>query len=355
MRIINNPTLLCSLAALVATGLDAQTLTNWTGGAADGNIWSTPGNWDNGAPGAGIDVIVNSPGDTTVNVNTPGAVQTFKRTGGGGTLTVAGPGGLTLNHSGDLFLSNDSADVLQFNTPVRSTSGKFNAVNNYWGGTLRFNNGLHLVNAGTQVRNQGNGMIEFDGGVTGEEGTSFQLAAGGHTIVGGTVQVPEIVLMGAANTGLNINGGSIVGGKFQNNSSVGKISFNAPNVVSNIGVSLAAPLILDVNADQTSFAWLALFGQNLTIDLTGGHAIAFANSSTQPWGVTGQVSISGFTPNSVRFGTDATGLSALQLTAFGGAYTIDANGYLVPEPGTYAMILGLFALGFTIYRRKRVR
>ena len=62
----------------------------------------------------------------------------------------------------------------------------------------------------------------------------------------------------------------------------------------------------------------------------GAASIAFADSSAFAWG--GTLTINGtLGPHTLRFGTDANGLTAAQIAATryrGGKVTIDAEGYL---------------------------
>jgi autotransporter-associated beta strand protein len=112
---------------------------------------------------------------------------------------------------------------------------------------------------------------------------------------------------------------------------------------------------------------------NSTIDLGAGASIlAFANSSAQTW--TGTLSIynwsgtpvTGHGTDQLYFGTDATGLTAEQLSQMAfysdsgatflgiGGYASDGEIAPVPEPGTwFAAALAFGAIGFTQRRRLR--
>ena len=105
--------------------------------------------------------------------------------------------------------------------------------------------------------------------------------------------------------------------------------------------------------------WLQVGNNPVTIDTVGG-TLAFDDSSGRTWG-TGAVVIENFAPGAVSFGTDASGLTAGQLsqiTAYdsGGGLvsglSLDSSGSLIPEPST----IGLFALsGLGLFIRRSLR
>jgi hypothetical protein len=116
--------------------------------------------------------------------------------------------------------------------------------------------------------------------------------------------------------------------------------------------------ILDTNGFSDAAGTLQL-GISTTIDFDSGiSSLAFANSSSLAW--TGTLTITGFTEggDSLRFGTDASGLSASQLASIrfaeygNAAGVIDANGFVsIPEPGAGVLLLGGCVLLARIRRR----
>jgi hypothetical protein len=101
---------------------------------------------------------------------------------------------------------------------------------------------------------------------------------------------------------------------------------------------------------------------SVALDLgSGASAVSFANSSALDWGAF-SLKISNWTLGSdtLRFGTDGTGLTAGQLLQIDfvdlgdAAGQIDANGFVtpvpVPEPGTVALLVFGFA-GLFMRRR----
>jgi len=95
----------------------------------------------------------------------------------------------------------------------------------------------------------------------------------------------------------------------------------------------------------------------LTLDLTGlgaGEEVWFANSAGGAW--SGTVSILGFQEDTLRFGTDASGLTAAQLGVISGdTYGLTSTGYLtvIPEPGTLGLLF-IGGMGLFVSRRARV-
>lgn len=117
---------------------------------------------------------------------------------------------------------------------------------------------------------------------------------------------------------------------------------------------------LDLNGYSATVGELDVDGTLAALDYNGvGNAVSFMDSSSQDWG-SFTLDILGYdiaAPMSLRFGTDASGLSAAQLGLLvfkgigdGGADIvggqIDASGYVtpIPEPVTL-VLLGLGALG----------
>lgn len=98
---------------------------------------------------------------------------------------------------------------------------------------------------------------------------------------------------------------------------------------------------------------------NSNIDLgSGDSSLWFGDSSAVLWGESVSLSITNFTEgvDSIRFGSDANGLTGSQLAQIslnGGSAFIDANGFItaIPEPSTYALLLSGGVLALVIQRR----
>jgi fibronectin-binding autotransporter adhesin len=124
----------------------------------------------------------------------------------------------------------------------------------------------------------------------------------------------------------------------------GTVQFGAANVISNsIGLTLDGGT-LDPGGFNQTIAALTL-SDNSTIDFEAGASeLDFAASASSPW--SGTLSLANWNPSTdkLRFGTNATGLTAIQLQSFEFNGTnanaeLDANGYLVIAPPAPVTIL----------------
>lgn len=90
-----------ALCGAALTGIHAADVV-WTGGAGDGNKWSTPGNWQGGAAPTGADrAIFNASEALTVDVDTEDATaQRIRINAASAPVTFGGAGKLTLTCEG---------------------------------------------------------------------------------------------------------------------------------------------------------------------------------------------------------------------------------------------------------------
>ena len=329
----------------------------------------TAGNWNNGLPSTGPQLAIFADSASiqhTIDITGTTARNTigiqFNAFAGGGGFTF----GSSANNSPGFqsraggaangVLNNDentqtfNVSFTMFSSAGAAGSGAaqtFNAA----GGNLVFS-GNHP--AGRSTVNNNGGALTVDGAYNvtiGIAGATYgDLVGAGGLIKNGT---GTLTLGGtAANTfsgGTTLNAGKIVAAK--------------ANALSS-GALVATGGTFDTGGLNQSLGTLDLNG-TLTLDLKSGNsAVSFANSSALDWG-SFNLNIVNWTAgtDTLRFGTDSTGLTAPQLalitfTDLEGLHgQIDASGYVtpmpVPEPATgMVMLLGL---GGLLFSRRMVR
>ena len=243
-------------------------------------------------------------------------------------ITVASGATLALNVGGSGEFAVSDVNTLLANLSVASSGAGLQA-----GAKIGFN----TSNAAGGIFTQGN-VIANSTGTGGPIGLT-KLGSGTlvldkvNTYTGQTTVKAGILAMGvnnafSAGTNFNLAGGTFAVGTFSNNS-VGTLALTA----------------------------------NSTITLGAGGLFAFANSSALDW-ASYSLSITGSFEDgeSIRFGTDASGLTGDQLAKISingvSGATLDGSGYLVasaiPEPATCAFFGGaVVLLGAGCVRRRR--
>jgi autotransporter-associated beta strand protein len=237
-----------------------------------------------------------------------GASQTWAANTGN--LSIAGP----VANTNVLTLTAGSAQTGTISGAVTGTGGSvvksgsgvwvLSAANNYTGGTTVSGGTLRFSGANASVGN-------------------VNVASGARLEIGATNTLP-------AATGLTLSGGT---------------------------------LALAGNFNQTFATGLNLLaGTTSTIDFGAvgtGNTISFGDSSGN-WTTGTSLTITNYTFGSdqLRFGSNATGLSTLQLAGinfvgFAPGAEIDSAGFVtpVPEPSTYAALAGVIALAVALRRR----
>lgn len=329
---------------------------NWDNGGV-GNKWSTPENWSG-------DVVPNSntveaafvgSANVDIDVDQNFTIQRYLDGFGGEsfTHTLYGAGTLTID-------TNSSTTFLGIN----NATGDSAELPENPGGTLRFNGNLTIHNtdpsgATTTIRNSNSpsNILLFDSvcnltlttrlqTLQGSGGTinfncnlassAANLILNSNNVVFGASHSSidfgnDIVLL--ANSKLSIDGGIVLnnGRKFQVNGSGAELELTAPGTINNANLIIDGSnnFLLDVDADQEAMGLVNINDGALTIELdTTVTSLSFKDSSGQPWG-TGSITITGFKENTIRFGTDASGLTPEQLALIdGGAYSLTSTGYL---------------------------
>jgi autotransporter-associated beta strand protein len=245
---------------------------------------------------------------------------------------------------------NNDADVQTFDVPVRIFANQtWNAAS---GG---------ITVSGNFANGAGNPMLNN----TTAGGFTLTIDGAQNTILGNAGQRGNITgLIGITKNGAGtLTLGGTVANTFTgvNKLNAGKIVAGKVNALGSGNALVASGGTFDTGGLNQTLGTLDLDG-SLTLDLSAGaSAVSFANSSALDWG-TFSLNIVNWTVGSdtLRFGTDGTGLSTGQLALInfsdlGGLQgQIDANGYVtpapIPEPGTATLLLFGFA-GLFIWRR----
>lgn len=365
-------------ALLLVAVLATQTghgQTSWQGANA---TWSTAGNWSAGSPATGPQLAIY-PGNATIQtLDLAGATgrvsigHRFDLTAGGlgytfnGTLNVVS--GFILRAGGSVngILNNDD-NTQTYNVPVKLTSSTgvagpgaamtFNAA----AGNLSFIGNNLSPSANWTINLNGATALTFDG--------SFNTTIGSATTAG---QIVNSNSPANPNTGLIKNGSGILTlGGTAANTFTGVNRINAGSLVAAKVNALGAgnALVLsggtfDTGGLNQSLGTLDLDGTAAIILGTGASALSFANSSAVDWS-TFALNISDWTVgvDTIRFGTDNTGLTGAQLnqiffTDLGNATAqIDGSGFIspvpVPEPSALAFAV-IGGLGLLVFARRRL-
>ena len=148
---------LSTLAVAAVSVVGFATDYNWTGGANDGGLWTTPGNWnvESGYPNANVDrAIFNGDATVSLNTGTATALRVFKVTAG--TVTLNGTSGSKLNFTkgtADSIVSGfDVAEnaVLNLNAPFTGTK----RTDVYGKGTVNFSSEIKDIGEVSYIRSQ---------------------------------------------------------------------------------------------------------------------------------------------------------------------------------------------------------
>ncbi len=364
---MNKRITLSAVALAVFGSFNASADTTWI--STSSTTFTTAANWNNGLPSTGPQLAIFADSATvqhTVNITGATARNTvgisFPSFAGGagfvfGSSTADSPGFQNrAGGSANGILNNDNntqtfnVSVTLFSNTGIAGSGAaqtFNAA----GGDIVFS-GNHPTGRST-VNNNG-GTITVDGAhnvTIGSSGSTFGdlIGAGGLVKNGsGTLSLGG----SAANTysgGTTLNLGTILAGK--------------ANALSSGAVVFAGGTFNPGAFNQIMAAATLTLSGAATVDyLAGASEVAFANSSALAW--TGTLNLLNWNPltDKLRFGVDATGLTASQLNLIEfdgvglGTAQIDSSGYVfaaVPEPSSIALLI-LGGLSMVALRRRKV-
>jgi autotransporter-associated beta strand protein len=342
-------------------------------------------------------------------------VGMFLKSNGGGTVTVNGPGVLSIGTNGGPvqgFLVNSSSQVLIINAKLSGAGGVENELsgsldlygdNDYSGGTvlgtsagLNFNNNhsfgtgpiswgvtqqviadptaagpLTIANTMTTraasqliVVTPATAPVTFSG--------DWTLAAGNSQLTMNSATTKMIISGNIGGAGSNIIkdgvGTLVISGP--SNTYNGTTTVNAGSLVLGIANAIASSSSVTLGGgtldpggfNQSMAATSMALSNSSAIDYgTGASEVDFANSSAATW-VAGKIlnlTSWNFGTDKLRFGTDATGLTSTQLgqIEFNGAglgtAMLDGNGFVViPEPASILLTL-IGGVMFSGWRRRK--
>jgi autotransporter-associated beta strand protein len=276
----------------------------------------------------------------------------------GGTLVVTANGALgNISGGATLDLKNVAYSAAQ---PLTANGSSTLAVSS---GTSSFAGPISLSGSQLNVNVTGT-LLTLSGVISGGSGEDLAKSGAGTLTLSGTTSntyggntlINAGTLILAKTAGLN----AIAGGQITIGAS-GVLRLGASNQIANgVDMQLNGGTFALNNFSET-LGKLDLSANGGTIDFGGtAAALVFAKSAGENWNG-GTLGITNYTTasNSLRFGSDNSGLTSSQLASiifegYGLGAQIDANGFVtpVPEPATYAALFGAVALVVAGYRRR---
>lgn len=376
--------LAASFAAFSQLSAQLASESRWSKNAASSD-WSDPDNWQNfNVPDSNTEKATIHQFDTsshTFNVDNNFTINAFEDLfpEAGKTTTLSGTGILTIDrdHSSNVQqgiqnLTGGTGGTLSFagNVTIDNSQGGVTGIINANGiNNIIFFEPLSVLTLNTSLEAATNqdpintsNAVQFNGTIKGSGNlrinsneVSFN---SGHNSSGSGADAFTGSIDLYSNSKLTVDGGTVLnsGSKFQINGDSAELELNAANVINEAGLSIGGDnsFTFDVNANQEHMGFLRPAGNNsLNIELDSNvTSLHFLDSSTFAWGSGASITISGFEEGVIRFGTDGNGLTGDQLDKFNGIFTLDPQGYLIPEPANAALLLGLIVAGLASRRRR---
>jgi fibronectin-binding autotransporter adhesin len=352
------------LAAGAVLGLaltPSHTLADTTWTSTSQNLWANPADWGSGLPNGSSAAIFADPGTPglvhTIDVSVQNTIARgliFSASSAGNGFTIMSsqvPAIMQMNAapSGNTIANNDTrAQTISVPLKLFSANGfAGSSAAQTWSaaaGNLLFTGAYKVSGATATVDNNG-GRLSIDG--------SYNTTIGASNGRGDIIGVGGLTKNGSGSLFLGgTNANTFSGGTLLNG---GSIIANKVNVLGSGSLTMGLGTIFNTGGFNQSLGTLSLTGtggpagSGAGIDFgLNGNTLSFANSSAMSW--TGNLTIYDWNPNTdkLRFGTDANGLTATQLSeitfdGFGGA-KIDSSGFITVVPEPSALAFGLLAL-----------
>jgi fibronectin-binding autotransporter adhesin len=273
------------------------------------------------------DIQINT---STLNLN---GTVTYNATGNphGSTISPLGTGALALGTSRTFDIGNSSSTTTELTISAPVSGGsltkigagtlRLSGANTYTGGTIASAGGLVVTN--TTGSGVGTGALAIQSGAF-LNGTGF---------IGGATTIQSGGIMGSGGTG----------------GTAGTLTFTN-------GLTLNDGAVFNFQLGSTSDKFVITGGiltgattsGSLTINLTAGPGFAPGNYTLVDF--TSAAGTSSLDLADFTLGTQISGFTSS--LAFSGS-TLQLSASAIPEPSTYAAIVGLAALGFGAWRRRR--
>ena len=355
---------LCAAAGLVflATAGEARATTytfNTTGGTGGSpSPWSGASAWSPSTPVSSLDNVFNftaPTGQRMISTNDLGSGFQLNALNLTNNTSTTNPQNLTIGGSSLNFVK-DSGNVLPTITIAKANGTSATS-------TISITTAITVSDALTITSTAGGGTTSFSGAITNTGGITFNGSGTGTITLGGGVTsgIGGITVSGAYT--VNVTGNNTYTG-------ITTVSSGTLSLGNNNRISDSSNLVMSGGTFATggfseTMGTLTLSTASSVIDLgSGASALVFSDSSGATWGSSISLSFVNFDAgvDSIRIGTTSGGLTETQLaqiTINGSAAGIDSNGFLtvssVPEPSSYAVIFGAFALAGVVVKRRSCR
>ena len=296
---------------------------------------------------------------TAVNLD---AATTLGSTGSNGNAitfasTVDGAFDLTLNTPGTTTLNG----AVGQSTPLGNLviSGGAAVIN---GGSVRTSNGQTYngavsIGAATLFESGPSGGISFNGALVGN-GYAVEISSGGNSSVQTASGLTALTKSGTGT--LTFSGASTYSGT--TTIRAGTLALGVNNALFSSSPLTMSGGTLALNRHTQTLGLLTITANSVFNFGGSGGTLSFGNSSAQAWSGTLTIANYNTSSNTLRFGTSAASLTPGQLSAIRFADYGDAGGQIdslgvitpsaIPEPTTWAAIVGAIALGAAGVRRR---